>query len=159
MDLIRKGENMASTITKVTGRTYRVLTDNTPGSFVWNQLSFWTAASDVEFSDGVDAQTKLGAIQGITTSTSITTTGYAADASVTTALYKKTSQFLSATLAIGSTQVTFTNSNFDANTLFDVYTDVYGVDPKEMSLSGTTLTLTFDAQESSVNIKLRYFKI
>lgn len=150
---------MSSQITKVTGRTYRVLTDNTPGSFVWNQLSFWTAASDVEFSDGVDAQTKLGAIQGITTSTSITTTGYAADASVTTALYKKTSQFLSATLAIGSTQVTFTNSNFDANTLFDVYTDVYGVDPKEMSLSGTTLTLTFDAQESSVNIKLRYFKI
>lgn len=150
---------MASTITKVTGRAYRVLTDNTPGSFVWNQLSYWTAASDVEFSDGVDAQTKLGAIQGITTSTSITNTGYAADASVTTALYKKTSQFLSATLAVGSTQVTFTNSNFDANTLFDVYTDTYGVEPKEMSLSGTTLTLTFAEQEASVNIKLRYFKI
>lgn len=150
---------MASTITKVTGRAYRVLVDNTPGSFVWNQISYWTAASDVEFTDGVDAETKLGAIQGITTSTAITATGYAADASVTTALYKKTSQFLSATLAAGSTQVTFTNSNFDANTLFDVYTDVYGVNPEEMSLSGTTLTLKFKAQESSVNIRLRYFKI
>lgn len=150
---------MASTITKVTGRAYRVLVDNTPGSFVWNQISYWTAASDVEFTDGVDAETKLGAIQGITTSTAITTTGYAADASVTTALYKKTSQFLSATLAAGSTQVTFTNSNFDANTLFDVYTDVYGVNPETISLSDTTLTLTFKAQESSVNIRLRYFKI
>lgn len=150
---------MASTITKVTGRKYRVLTDNTPNNFVWNQLSFWTAASDVEFSDGVDAETKLGAIQGITTSTSITSTGYAADASVTTALYKKTSQFLSATLAAGSTQVTFTNSNFDSNTLFDVYTSSYGVNPTAMSLSGTTLTLTFDAQSAAVTVKVRYFKI
>lgn len=150
---------MASTIIPVKGRTYRVLADNTPGSFVWNQLSFWTAASDVEFEDGVDAETKLGAIQGITTSTAITTPGYAADASVATALYKKTSQFLNATLAVGSTQVTFTNSNFDSNTLFDVYTDVYGVNPEDISLSDTTLTLTFKAQETSVNIRLRYFKI
>jgi hypothetical protein len=150
---------MASTITKVTGRTYRVLADNTPNNYVWNQLSFWTAASDVEFEDGTNAETKLGAIQGITTSTSITTTGYAADASVTTALYKKTSQFLTATLAAGSTSVSFTNSNFDGNTLFDVYTSVYGVNPTAMSLSGTTLRLTFDSQSSAVTVKLRYFKI
>lgn len=150
---------MASTITKVTGRTYRVLADNTVNHYVWNQLSFWTAASDVEFADGVDAETKLGGILGITTSTSITSTGYAADASVTTALYKKTSQFLSATLAAGSTQVTFTNSNFDSNTLFDFYTSKYGVDPTDAVLSGTTLTLTFNAQDTSVTVKVRYFKI
>lgn len=150
---------MASTITKVTGRTYRVLADNTPNNYVWNQLSFWTAASDVEFEDGTNAETKLGAIQGITTSTSITTTGYAADASVTTALYKKTSQFLTATLAAGSTSVSFTNSNFDGNTLFDVYTSKYGVNPTAMNLSGTTLSLTFDSQSSAVTVKLRYFKI
>jgi len=150
---------MASTINKVAGRTYRVLADNTPNNFVWNQLSFWTAASDVEFADGTDAETKLGAILGITTSTSITSTGYAADASVTTALYKKTSQFLTATLAAGSTQVAFTNSNFDDDTLFDVYTSAYGVNPTAMSLSGTTLTLTFDSQSSSVTVKVRYFKV
>ena len=150
---------MASTITKVTGRSYRVLADNTPNNFVWNQLSFWTAASDVEFADGVDAETKLGAIQGITTSTSITTPGYAADASVTTALYKKTSQFLSATLAASSTQVTFTNSNFDNNTFFDVYTSDPKVSPTDQVLSGTTLTLTFDAQSSSVLVYVRYFKL
>ena len=150
---------MASTITKVTGRTYRVLADNTPNNFVWNQLSFWTAASDVEFEDGVDAETKLGAIQGITTSTSITSTGYAADASVTTALYKKTSQFLSATLAASSTQVTFTNSNFDNDTFFDVYTSDPNVSPTNQVLSGTTLTLTFDAQSASVLVYVRYFKL
>ena len=150
---------MASTITKVTGRTYRVLADNTPNNFVWNQLSFWTAASDVEFEDGVDAETKLGAIQGITTSKSITSTGYAADASVTTALYKKTSQFLSATLAASSTQVTFTNSNFDNDTFFDVYTSDPNVSPTNQVLSGTTLTLTFDAQSASVLVYVRYFKL
>lgn len=150
---------MASTITKVTGRSYRVLADNTPGSFVWNQLSFWTSASDVEFADGTDAESKLGSIKGITTSTSITTTGYAADASVTTSLYKKTSQFLSATLAAGSTQVTFTNSNFTSSTYFDIYTSVYGVSPTEVTLTGTTLKLTFDAQSAAVTVKLRYFTV
>ena len=150
---------MASTITKVTGRTYRVLADNTPNNYVWNQLSFWTAASDVEFADGVDAETKLGAIQGITTSTSITSTGYAADASVTTALYKKTSQFLSATLAASSTQLTFTNSNFDNDTFFDVYTSDPNVSPTNQVLSGTTLTLTFDAQSASLRVFVRYFKL
>lgn len=150
---------MASTITKIKGRAYRTLADNTVGSFVWNQLSFWTVASDVEFDDGTDAETKLGSIKGITTSTSVTTTGYAADASVTTALYKKTSQFLSATLAAGSTQVTFTNSNFTNSTYFDIYTNTYGVSPTAASLSGTTLTLTFPEQSSSVTVKVRYFTV
>lgn len=150
---------MASTITKVTGRKYRVLADNTPNNFVWNQLSFWTSAGDVEFADGVDAETKLGAIQGITTSTSITSTGYAADASVTTALYKKTSQFLHATLVAGSTQVQFTNSAFDNDTFFDVYTDVGTVVPTNKVLSGTTLTLTFNAQSSALGVYVRYFKL
>lgn len=150
---------MASTITRVTGRTYRVLADNTPNNFVWNQLSFWTAASDVEFEDGVDAETKLGAIQGLTTSTSITTQGYVADATVTTALYKKTSLFLSATLAAGSTQVTFTNSNFKSNTFFDVYTSKFGVNPTAMTLSNTTLKLTFDSQSTAVTVYVRYFNL
>lgn len=45
-------------------------------------LSFWHKASDCEFNDGTTAESKLSAIKGITTNTSVTAAGYAADASV-----------------------------------------------------------------------------
>ena len=41
--------------------------------------SFWHKASDCEFDDGENAQTKVGAIKGITSDLNTTTTGYAAD--------------------------------------------------------------------------------
>lgn len=49
-------------------------------------LSRWTSSNTVEFEDGKTAQTKVGAIKGITTSTSATETGYAADATTVAAL-------------------------------------------------------------------------
>ncbi len=48
----------------VTGKKYHILTDLV--NKVWSVISFWTKASDVEFNDGKTAQTKLGAINGIT---------------------------------------------------------------------------------------------
>ena len=41
--------------------------------------SFWHKASDCEFDDGGNAQTKVGAFKGITSDLNTTTTGYAAD--------------------------------------------------------------------------------
>lgn len=148
---------MASTINNVLHRDYKVLSDNTPGAFVWNRLSFWTHASDVEFTDGETAQAKVGNIHGITTSTSVTATGYAADATVVTALNKRINQYVSATLAAGATTLTFTNSNFNSNTHFDPWCSIFGVCPTDMSLSGTTLTLTFDAQSSAMVVEVYYF--
>lgn len=49
-------------------------------------LSRWTSSNTVEFEDGKTAQTKVGAIKGITTSTSAKETGYAADATTVAAL-------------------------------------------------------------------------
>lgn len=46
----------------------------------YEQLSYKTSSQTVDFDDGKTAETKLGAIKGITTSTSVTETGYAADA-------------------------------------------------------------------------------
>ncbi len=48
----------------ITGKKYHILTDL--ANKVWSVISFWTKASDVEFNDGKTAQTKLGAIDGIT---------------------------------------------------------------------------------------------
>lgn len=149
---------MASIINNVLHRDYKVLADNTIGAFIWNRLSFWTHASDVQFEDGETAQDKVGSIHGITTSTSISTPGYAADATVVNALNKKVSQYMTTTLPANATSVSFTNSNFNANTHFDVYSSVFGLDPTGMSLSGTKLTITFKAISQAATIKIHYFE-
>ena len=74
---------MAVSEKKVTGKFYRIWS---AADKLWHRISFWTHANDVEFNDGKTAQTKVGAIKGITTSTSATETGYAADATTVAAL-------------------------------------------------------------------------
>lgn len=74
---------MAVSEKKVTGTFYRIWS---AADKLWHRISFWTHANDVEFNDGKTAQTKVGAIKGITTSTSATETGYAADATTVAAL-------------------------------------------------------------------------
>lgn len=74
---------MAVSEKKVTGKFYRIWS---AADKLWHRMSFWTHANDVEFNDGKTAQTKVGAIKGITTSTSAKETGYAADATTVAAL-------------------------------------------------------------------------
>lgn len=52
---------MAINETIVTGRKFRKLVDET--TKLWQRISFWTKASDVEFDDGKTAQEKLGNLQ------------------------------------------------------------------------------------------------
>ena len=49
---------MAINETIVTGRKFRKLVDET--TKLWQRISFWPNASDVEFDDGETAQEKLG---------------------------------------------------------------------------------------------------
>lgn len=74
---------MAVSEKKVTGKFYRIWST---ADKLWHRISFWTHANDVEFNDGKTAQTKVGAIKGITTSTNTNETGYAADATTITTL-------------------------------------------------------------------------
>lgn len=69
----------------VTGRKFRKLIDE--ASKLWQRISLWTKASDVEFDDGQTAETKMGAIKGITTDLNVTSPGYAADVTMLTQLY------------------------------------------------------------------------
>ncbi len=113
----------------ITGKKYRILSDI--GNKIWDRISFWTKASDVEFNNGKNAEDiydELSAKAGIT---------------------------LTATLKEGNTSVSFTNSSIKDDSMIDVYTDTYGVNPTNMSVSGTTLTITFDAQSKDVNVKVR----
>lgn len=69
---------MAIQETIKTGRKYRKCIDNTPGSKKWERYSFWTKSTDVEFSDGTTAESKLGSYKGVTTNEN-QVAGYAAD--------------------------------------------------------------------------------
>lgn len=75
----------------VTGRKFRKLLDE--ATKLWQRISFWTKATDVEFDDGQTAESKMGAIKGITTDLNVTETGYAADATMLTQLYSEIQDF------------------------------------------------------------------
>lgn len=61
---------------------------------------------------------------------------------------------LTATLSAGATSVSFTNAAITSTAKIDVYTDTFGVNPTNQSVSGTTLTLTFKAQTAAVSVKV-----
>lgn len=58
------------------------------------------------------------------------------------------------TLSAGSTSVEFTDSSIGSDSIIDIYTSVFGVDPIDIQRNGTTLTVTFEAQQSSVKVRL-----
>lgn len=62
----------------VTGKKYRVWNEE---NSQWKRMSFYTQAEDVAFTDGLDAETKVGAINGITSSLASTSKNYALSAS------------------------------------------------------------------------------
>lgn len=60
----------------------------------------------------------------------------------------------SQTLTAGTTSVTFTNVTTTANSIVAVATDVSGLEYNTLSNSGTSYTVTFDAQVSDVEVYL-----
>ena len=61
------------------------------------------------------------------------------------------------TLTAGTTSValTFTEQTIGANTLVDVYTDTFGVNPTAVAIAGNVVNLTFDAQASDVAVGVK----
>ena len=71
---------MAINETIVTGRKFRRLIDK--DSKLWQRISWWTKAGDVEFNDGKTAEQKLGNINGITSDFSVNNDSMAASSSL-----------------------------------------------------------------------------
>lgn len=61
---------------------------------------------------------------------------------------------LTSTLAAGATSLTFTNSKITTNSTVDIYSSVYGVNPKTVTLSNGSIEMTFKAQSSDVSVKV-----
>lgn len=62
---------------------------------------------------------------------------------------------LTGTLLAGNTIVTITDAVITTTATFDFYTDTYGVNPIDISVSTGSITLTFEEQESDVIVKVR----
>lgn len=75
---------MAINETISTGNKYRRLKD--APTKLWQRLSFWTKASDVEFDNGATAEASLGNIQGITDSVNSNASNIAASAAAVNTL-------------------------------------------------------------------------
>ena len=54
----------------------------------WERYGLWNRGKDTECEDGNTVETKVGAIKGITTSTNVSETGYAADAKTVSEIYQ-----------------------------------------------------------------------
>lgn len=62
---------------------------------------------------------------------------------------------LDGSLAAGETTLTFTDSAITDNSMVDIYTSAFGINPSAIEQSENTLTLTFDAQAETVGVKER----
>lgn len=62
---------------------------------------------------------------------------------------------LSGTLTAGSTSVTINDQRILADSLIDIYTDVYGVNPTAALATAGSLAMTFEAQQTDINIRVR----
>lgn len=61
------------------------------------------------------------------------------------------------TLTAGSTTVTLSNAAITTSSTLDIYTDVYGVNPTDVTVSSGSVTLTFEAQDSNIGVKVRVY--
>lgn len=65
---------------------------------------------------------------------------------------------LTKTLTAGETSITFTHDYISSTCDIDIYTNIFGVNPKDASVSDHTLTITFPAQANDMYVKVRVWQ-
>ena len=61
---------------------------------------------------------------------------------------------LTGTLTAGNTSLTLTDSAITTTAMYDFYTDVFGVNPTAVTVSTGSITLTFEARQADLNVKV-----
>lgn len=61
---------------------------------------------------------------------------------------------LTDTLAVGSTSITISDASILTTSTIDIYTDVYGVNPTAVTVATGSVTLTFEAQQAALGVKV-----
>ena len=62
---------------------------------------------------------------------------------------------ISGTLTAGNTSITLSSAKITTNSTIDFYTDKYGVNPTNVTVTNGSITLTFEAQASNLGVKVR----
>ena len=62
---------------------------------------------------------------------------------------------LTGTLTAGQTSVTISDASITTTSDIDIYSDVYGVAPEDVTVSTGSITLTFEVRQTDLHIKLR----
>lgn len=60
-------------------------------------------------------------------------------------------------LSAGSTSITLSDASITTSSTFDIFTDVYGVAPESVTVATGSITMTFEAQESALGVKVRVY--
>ena len=136
-----------STIEKETGIKYRVLEDEITKT--WKECSFTGIAEDITCNDGITVEEKLRNFKGISSVKQIET-GYALDASVA----GFAPRILSGILYAGETERSFTDSAITDDSIIQVATEIYGVNPVSMTQTGSTVTIVFPKQANDLRFKV-----
>ena len=118
----------------VTGRKFRKLIDE--ANKIWQRISFWTKSSDVEFEDGKNAETKLGAINGITSDLSCEESTIAASAAALNQVNR----------SLGGNIITYENGKYYIQAGADTAS-------KKQLGSGGDVKIVSLPKSSSINIK------
>ena len=62
---------------------------------------------------------------------------------------------ITGTLVVGATSLTLQDASITSNSTIDIYTDTFGVNPTNVSVTTGQIVLTFEAQANAVNVKAR----
>ena len=64
---------------------------------------------------------------------------------------------VSGTLTTGSTTLTLSNASITTASEVDVWVDTFGVNPTDVVVASGSVTLTFDALEADLGVKVRVY--
>lgn len=59
------------------------------------------------------------------------------------------------TLVSGATSITLTDSGITTDSTFDIYTSIWGAEPTDVTVANGSITLTFEAQSTDMNVKVK----
>lgn len=77
------------------------------------------------------------------------------DINATNEILNKFQSFITGTLKVGYTTVYISDNSITTDSMFDIYTNVYGVNPTKVEVTDGTIILVFDAQATEVEVKVR----
>lgn len=58
-------------------------------------------------------------------------------------------------LTTGQTSITLQSNLITTDSTFDIYTSIWGAEPTDVTVANGSITLTFEAQETDMNVKAR----